>query len=68
MSGVTQLEDVIARKIEVLMKEGKDSRHRSWEINSIVNKIGEEFGEPYKKWAYNYIMKYCEIDYELWRK
>jgi transposase len=68
MTGVTQIEEIIAIQIKELMKKGKARRPNSWELKSIINKIGEEFGRPYEDWAYKYIMRYCEISYELWRK
>ncbi len=68
MTSITKIEELIAIRIKQLMKEGKETRPYIWELKSIVNKIGAEFGIPYKDWAYKYIMRHCEIDYELWRR
>ena len=66
MTSITQIEELIAVRITKLMKEGKVSRSHSWQLKSIVNKIGEEFGVPYEDWAYKYILEYCGIWEEIY--
>ena len=66
MTSITQIEELIAMRITKLMKEGKAGRSHSWQLKSIVNKIGEEFGVPYEDWAYKYILEYCGIWEEMY--